>query len=221
MATPWSLGLLDLDTLELRRQLARLPGKGFHLDYEGLKMDRSSEVTPVQEVCRKLWRPTPPLQHLTRPLQRWPRVLRKSARWALPLLDLDTLGLELRRQRASLPNKIISRAWRAPETGSPSKTFSHGWMQEVCRMALALPPLQHELLTYVFDLLVLRPSRSLQPCPRPLLVPAPSVPRLFRLLPPSLVLLISRVKTPHVIFAAPIQQMKYSVSLWTLLNILT
>ena len=52
MATPWSLDLLDLDTLKLRRQLARLPGKGFHLDYEGLKMDRSSEVTPVQEVCR-------------------------------------------------------------------------------------------------------------------------------------------------------------------------
>ena len=160
-------------------------------------------MTPVQEVCRKLWRPTPPLQHLTRQLQRWPRVLRKSARSRLLLLDLDTLGLVLRRQRASLPNKIIPRAWRTPETGSPSKTFSHGWMQEVCRIALALPPLQHELLTNVFDLLFIRPSRSLQPCPRPLLVPPLCVPRLFRLLPPSLVLLSSRVKTPHVIFAAP------------------
>ena len=160
-------------------------------------------MTPVQEVCRKLWRPTPPLQHLTRQLQRWPRVLRKSARSRLLLLDLDTLGLVLRRQRASLPNKNIPRAWRTPETGSPSKTFSHGWMQEVCRIALALPPLQHELLTNVFDLLFIRPSRSLQPCPRPLLVPPLCVPRLFRLLPPSLVLLSSRVKTPHVIFAAP------------------
>ena len=59
MATPWSLGLRDLDTLEMRRQLARLPSKTFHLICEGLRMDRISAVTPVQEICRTLWRPAP------------------------------------------------------------------------------------------------------------------------------------------------------------------
>ena len=42
VATPWSLGLLDSDTLELRRQLARLPSEISYLDYGGLRMDRSS-----------------------------------------------------------------------------------------------------------------------------------------------------------------------------------
>ena len=72
-ATPWSLGLLGSDTLELRRQLTRLPSKIFYLGYEGLRMDGISEVAPVLEVCWTFWRPTPPLQHPTGPLQRWPR----------------------------------------------------------------------------------------------------------------------------------------------------
>ena len=61
-------------------------------------------------------------------------------------------------------------------------------MQEVCRMTLTLSPLQHQLLGNAFDLLLLQPSRSLQPS-RPLLVPAPRVPHLFRVLPLSLALL--------------------------------
>ena len=51
VATPWSLGLLDSDTLEMRRQLARLPSKIFYLDYGGIRMDRVLEVAPVQVVC--------------------------------------------------------------------------------------------------------------------------------------------------------------------------
>ena len=54
VASPWSLGLLDLDTFELRRQLARLPSNMFHLVCEVLRMDRISEVAPVQEICRTL-----------------------------------------------------------------------------------------------------------------------------------------------------------------------
>ena len=57
MAIPWSVDLLDLDTLKLRRQLAGLPSKIFHLDYEGLRMDSISEVVPVQEVCKKALAP--------------------------------------------------------------------------------------------------------------------------------------------------------------------
>ena len=72
VATPWSLGLADSDTLEERRQPARLPSKIFYLDYGGLRMDRISEVAPAQ-VCWTLWRPTPPLQHPTGQLQPWPR----------------------------------------------------------------------------------------------------------------------------------------------------
>ena len=55
-------------------------------------------------------------------------------------------------------------------------------------MTLTLSPLQHQLLGNAFDLLLLQPSRSLQPS-RPLLVPAPRVPHLFRVLPLSLALL--------------------------------
>ena len=58
VATPWSLDLLDSDTLELRRQLARLQSKFFYLDYERLRMNGISEVAPMQEVCWTLWRPT-------------------------------------------------------------------------------------------------------------------------------------------------------------------
>ena len=54
VATPWSPGLLDSDTLELRRQLARLPSKIFYLDYGGLMMDRVKEMSPVPEVCLTL-----------------------------------------------------------------------------------------------------------------------------------------------------------------------
>ena len=67
-------------------------------------------------------------------------------------------------------------------------------------MTLPLPPLQNQILANAFDLLLLQPSRSLQPSPRPLLVPAPCVPRLFRLLFLSLVLLCQRAMTPPVIF---------------------
>ena len=126
VATPWSFGLLDLDTLELRRQLARLPSKIFHLDYERLRMDKISEAALVQEVCSTRWRPTTPLQHPTRSPQVWPRALRKAALGMLRLLDLDTLGLGLRRQQASLRSKIIRRAWQALATGSPSRTFFQG-----------------------------------------------------------------------------------------------
>ena len=74
VGTPWSLGLLDSDTLELRRQLARLASKTFYLDYEGLRMESISEVAPVH-VCWTLWRLPPPLQNPTGPLQLWPRAL--------------------------------------------------------------------------------------------------------------------------------------------------
>ena len=76
--------------------------------------------------------PTRPLQHHTRPLQRWPRALRKVALWMLGLLDLDTLRPGLQRQRASLPSKIIPRACLALEMDSPSKPIFQGWLQEVC-----------------------------------------------------------------------------------------
>ena len=68
-------------------------------------------------------------------------------------------------------------------------------------MTLTLPPLQHQLLAKAFDLLLIQPSRPLQRCLRPLLVSAPCVPRLFRFLPFSLVLLCSRAKIPPVIFS--------------------
>ena len=94
VVTPWSLGLLDSDTLELRRQLARLPSKIFYLDYGGLRMDRISEVAPVQ-VYWTLWRPTPPLQHPTGPLQLWPRTLFVPAPCVPHLLGVLSLGLVL------------------------------------------------------------------------------------------------------------------------------
>ena len=75
VATPWSLGLLDSNALELPRQLARQPSKIFHLDYEGFRMNGISEVAPVQEVYWTRWRPTPPLQHPTGSLQLWPHPL--------------------------------------------------------------------------------------------------------------------------------------------------
>ena len=84
------------------------------------------------------------------------------------MLNLDTLGLGWRHQRASLPSKIIPRAWRALEMGNPSNFVFQGWMQEVCWMTLTLPPLQHQLLANAFDLLLLQPSRSLPLRPRPL-----------------------------------------------------
>ena len=90
----WSLGLLDSDTVELRRQLARLPRKIFYLDYRGLRMDRISEVALVQ-VCWTLWRPTPPLQHLTGPLQLWPRALFVPAPCVPRLLRVLPLSLVL------------------------------------------------------------------------------------------------------------------------------
>lgn len=46
-----------------------------------------------------------PLPQPTRPLQLWPRALRVTIPWSLGLLDLYTLGLGLRRQRARLPSK--------------------------------------------------------------------------------------------------------------------
>ena len=65
-----------------------------------------------------LLRPTP-LQQPTGPLQLWPRALRKAALRMLDLLDLDALGLGLRRQRAILSGKMIPRAWPALKMGSP------------------------------------------------------------------------------------------------------
>ena len=59
VAIPWSLGLLDSDTLKLRRQLARLKSTIHHLDYEGLRMDRISKAAPVQDVCWTLLAPHP------------------------------------------------------------------------------------------------------------------------------------------------------------------
>ena len=93
-------------------------------------------MAPVQEVRRTLRRLTPPLQYPTRPVQLWPRALREAALWMPGLLDMDTLGLGLPRQRASLPSKIIPRAWEALEIGGLSKRFIQGWMQEICRMTL-------------------------------------------------------------------------------------
>ena len=115
VVTPWSLDLLDLNTLELWGQLARLPSKLPYLDYESLRMDRVSKVGPVQEVCWTPYLPNPPPQHSTRPLKLWPRALRQVGLWRVRLLDLDTLGLGLRRQRASLPSKIT------PRLGGPSR----------------------------------------------------------------------------------------------------
>ena len=94
VATPWSLGVLDLDALELRRQLVRLPSKIFYLDYGVLRVDRISEVAPVQ-VCWTLWRPTPPLQHPTGPLQLWPRALFVPAPCVPRLLGVLPLSLVL------------------------------------------------------------------------------------------------------------------------------
>ena len=85
-------------------------------------------------------------------------------------------------------SKIVPQAWRALEMSNALKTFFQGWMQEVCRMTLTLPPLQHQLLVNAFDLLLLQPSRPLQPCLRsaaaratpphaPLVSRAPSQPR--------------------------------------------
>ena len=53
-------------------------------------------------------------------------------------------------------------------------------------MTLSFPPLKHQLPANAFDVLLRQPSRSTQPCPRPQLVPAPQVPRLFCVLPLSL-----------------------------------
>ena len=56
-----------------------------------------------------------------------------------------------------------------------------------------------------FDLLTLQPLRLLHPCLRPLLVSAPCVPRLFRLLPVSLVLLCPRARIlPMICFPLPV-----------------
>ena len=44
-----------------------------------------------------------------------------------------------RRQRTSLPSKIIPQAWRALEMDSSSKTSFQGWMQEVCWVTLTPP----------------------------------------------------------------------------------
>ena len=141
----------------------------------------------MQEVRRTLRRLTPPLQYPTRPVQLWPRALREAALWMPGLLDMDTLGLGLPRQRASLPSKIIPRAWEALEIGGLSKRFIQGWMQEICRMTLT--PSAVASTSGRFDLLTLQPLRLLHPCLRPLLVSAPCVPRLFRVLALSLVLL--------------------------------
>ena len=69
VVSPWSLGLLDSDPLELRRQLARLPSNFFNLDYGGLWMDRILEVTPVPDVCWMLLAPhsTTTAPHRTNP----------------------------------------------------------------------------------------------------------------------------------------------------------
>ena len=75
-------------------------------------------------------------------------------------------------------------------------------MQEIW-ITLTLPALQHQRLAKAFDLQL---SRSFQPCLRPLLVPDPCVPHLFRVLPLSLVLLCRRAKIPPVIFIpSPVQ----------------
>ena len=119
------------------------------------------------------------------------------------LLDMDTLGLGLPRQRASLPSKIIPRAWEALEIGGLSKSFFQGWMQEICRMTLT--PLRCSITVWP-----LRPAHStaleaIHPCLRPLLVSAPCVPRLFRLLPVSLVLLCPRARIlPMICFPLPV-----------------
>ena len=93
-----------------------------------------------------------------------------------------------------------------PRDAQPFENNFQGWVQEVCWMSLILPPLQHQLLAEAFDLLLLQPARLLQSCLRPLLVLAPCVPRPFRVLPLSLVLLCRRAKIPPVIFIpSPVQ----------------
>ena len=195
MAIPWSLSLLDLNTLELRRQMARLPSKIFYLDYESLRINRILEMAPVQEVCK-----TALVSHSTTSAlnKTNPALATRAAHFG----PFDALPAERGHSRArttasaSLPSKVFPRALRALEMGSPPKIFLHGCMQDVCWMTLTLPPPQHQPLANAFDLLLLQPSRLLQPCPRPLLVPAPRIPRLFRLLPLSLVLLCQRARTP-------------------------
>ena len=88
-----------------------------------------------------------------------------------------------------------------PRDAQPFENNFQGWVQEVCWMSLILPPLQHQLLAEAFDLLLLQPARLLQSCLRPLLVLAPCVPRPFRVLPLSLVLLCQRAKIPPAIFS--------------------
>ena len=44
VATHWSLGLLDLDTLELRRPLARLPSKILTVSYTHLTLPTTPYV---------------------------------------------------------------------------------------------------------------------------------------------------------------------------------
>ena len=59
----------------------------------------------MQEYSRKLLRPTPLQQ--PRLLQVWSRTLRVATPWSLGLLYAD--ALELRRQLATLPSKILIR----------------------------------------------------------------------------------------------------------------
>ena len=76
-----------------------------------------------------LLRPTP-LQHATTLLKLWPHALRVAGSWLLGLLDLDTLGLGLLRQRARLPSKIFNRLCRGLKMDRMSEAAP---VQKVCR----------------------------------------------------------------------------------------
>ena len=70
-------------------------------------------------------------------------------------------------------------------------------------MTWTLPPLQHQLLANAFDLLLLQPSRSLQPCPRSLLVPAPRAPSVSRAPSQPRAAVTESENSAHVFFSAP------------------
>ena len=124
-------------------------------------------------------------------------------------LDAPPVGFGHARARSAASvreptNQDYSSALAGPRDRQTFDNKNQVWMPEVCWMTLPLPLLQQQRLANSFDVLLLEHSRSLQPCPRPLLVPAPCMPRLFRLVPPSLVLLCQRARTPpDTVFVRP------------------
>ena len=181
-------------------------------------MNRIAEVARVQEVCRTLWRPTPPLQHPTRRLQLWPRALRKSGPLEAPPAGLGHSRARTAASASEPADQDYSSGLASPRDEQPFEKNNSGLgafgLQDNFHPLSAAASTSDQRLRL---LLLLQPSRSLQPCPRPLVIPAPSVPRLFRLLRLSPVLLWQRATTPPVIlFPRPVQWMKYSISVWTM-----